>query len=272
MNLWSRLKMNLENGLDPKDLSERRSDKSLTGERQIDGYEGAGQAEFQVDDRPIEPEGRKLNRPNIFKWVLFLLFLAYMLVSYYHAPILVRLGRYLVVEHPIKKADLIVCLMGKPVERGLAAAEVYKKGLASHIFVGREKLPDGNSILVKKGVHYPEGRDLLIMMLQGLGVPRTACITGDRFVEGTIGEAKVVREVARKRGCRSLIIITSPTHARRAWLTYRKVFEKNRMKIMLMPSRYSNFKPEDWWKTSEYVKEVIIEYQKLLYYTVKHFW
>ena len=41
---------------------------------------------------------------------------------------------------------------------------------------------------------------------------------------------------------------------------------------MLMPSRYSNFKPEDWWKTSEYVKEVIIEYQKLLYYTVKHFW
>jgi uncharacterized SAM-binding protein YcdF (DUF218 family) len=267
MNVWSRLKTRLEKGLDFKDLSEERGDKSFGGEHHINGPEGTGQTE----DRPIEPEGKKFKRPSIFKWVLFLVFIAYVLISYYHAPILTRLGRYLVVEHPITKADLIVCLMGKPVERGLAAADVYKKGLASYIFVGREKLPDGSSVLVKKGVHYPEERDLLIMMLKGLGVPGSACITGDSFIEGTIGEAKVAREIARKRGFRSLIIVTSPTHARRAWLTYRKVFEKDGTKIMLMPSHYSNFKAEDWWKTPEYVKEMVIEYQKLLYYTVKYF-
>ncbi len=271
MNVWSRLKTRLEKGLDFKDLSEERGDKSFVGEHHINGPEGTGQTGFQIEDRPIEPEGKKFKRPSIFKWVLFLVFIAYVLISYYHAPILTRLGRYLVVEHPITKADLIVCLMGKPVERGLAAADVYKKGLASYIFVGREKLPDGSSVLVKKGVHYPEERDLLIMMLKGLGVPGSACITGDSFIEGTIGEAKVAREIARKRGFRSLIIVTSPTHARRAWLTYRKVFEKDGTKIMLMPSHYSNFKAEDWWKTPEYVKEMVIEYQKLLYYTVKYF-
>ncbi len=271
MNLWSRIKNHLENQLDLKDLSEERGDKSFLGEHHINGTEGTGQTGFQVENRPLEPEGKKFKRPSIFKWVLFLLFIAYVLISYYHAPILTRLGRYLVVEHQITKADLIVCLMGRPVERGLTSADVYKKGLSSYIFVGREKPPAGNSILVKKGVHYPEERDLLIMMLKGLGVPRSACITGDSFIEGTLGEAKVVREIARKRGFRSLIIVTSPTHTRRAWLIYRKIFEKDRTKIMLMPSRYSDFKAEDWWKTREYVRDVIIEYQKLLYYTVKYF-
>lgn len=271
MNLWSRLKTNLEKELNLKDLSDETGDKSLGGETHINGPEGTGRAGYQIADRPIEPEGKKFKRPSIFKWVLFLIFIAYVLISYYHAPLLTYLGRYLVVEHPVTKSDLIVCLSGKPIERGLAAADLYKKGLASHIFVGREKLPDGNSILVKKGVHYPEERDLLIMMLKGLGVPGSACITGDNFIEGTIGEAKIVREIAQKRGARSLIIVTSPTHTRRAWLTYRNVFEKDGMKIMLVPSPYSNFKADDWWKTGGYIKEVIIEYQKLLYYTLKHF-
>jgi uncharacterized SAM-binding protein YcdF (DUF218 family) len=257
--------------MDLKDLSEERGDKSFEGEQHVIVPERKGQTGFQIADRPIEPEGKKFRRPSIFKWVLFLLFIAYVLISYYHAPILTRIGRYLIVEHQITKADLIVCLMGKPVERGIAVADVYNKGLASYIFVGRERPPDGTSILVRKGVHYPEERDLLIMMLNGLGVPRSVCITGDGFIEGTIGEAEAVREIVRKRGFRSLIIVTSPTHTRRAWLTYRKIFEKDRTKIMLMPSRYSNFKTEDWWKTREYIREVIMEYQKLLYYTLKYF-
>jgi len=271
MDLWSRLKNSLQKELDFKDLSEERGDKSFAGEHHDNGREAPGQTAFQIENRPIEPERKKLKRPSIFKWVLFVIFIAYLLVSYYRVPLLTRLGRYLVVEHPITKADLIVCLMGKPVERGLAAADIYRKGLASHIFVGREKLPDGNNMLVKRGIHYPEERDLLIMMMKGLGVPRSAFITSESFVEGTIGEAKVIREIARKRGLRSLIIVTSPSHTRRACLTFQKVFEKDRAKIMLMPSRYSKFKAEEWWKSREYVREVIIEYQKLLYYALKYF-
>jgi hypothetical protein len=36
-----------------------------------------------------------------------------------------------------------------------------------------------------------------------------------------------------------------------------------------MPTPYSKFRPEDWWKTRGYVREVIMEYQKLIYYKVK---
>lgn len=271
MNLLSRLKAQLESEMDFKDVSEKRDAGNPAGENFRGESEKRGEAGFQVENEPIEPKGKKLGRPSLFKWILFLFLVAYVLITYYHAPFLTYLGRYLVVEHPITEADLIVCLMGKPVERGLTTADLYRQGLASYIFVGREKPPDGNSELVKRGVHFPEERDLLLMMLTGLGIPRSACITGDGFIEGTLGEAKVVREMVRKRGFKSLIIVTSPTHTRRSWLIYRNLLEKDDTKIIMVPSGYSNFKAEKWWKTREYVREVVIEYQKLLYYIFKYF-
>ena len=271
MSLWSRLRTNLEDGMTFKDLSRERDGGNPADENTDIESEMKGKTGFQLENEPIEPRGKTLRRPSLFKWILFLFLVAYVLITYYHAPLLTFLGRYLIVEHPPKEADLIVCLMGKPVERGLAAADLYRQGLGSSIFVGREKPPDGNSELVKRGVHFPEERDLLVMMLNGLGVPRSACITGDRFIEGTLGEAKIVREVALKRGFKSMIIVTSPTHTRRAWLTYRNLFEKEGTKIMMVPSSYSDFKANDWWKTREYFREVIIEYQKLIFYIFRYF-
>jgi uncharacterized SAM-binding protein YcdF (DUF218 family) len=162
--------------------------------------------------------------------------------------------------------------MGEPVERGLTAAQLYKNGLAPRIFSGREKLPDGYAILQAKGLHYPETRDLLSRMLNGLGVPKTAYLSNDLFVESTFEEALVVRDVVLKKGYRSLIIVTSPAHSRRSWLTYKRVFEDDSVEIGIVPSRHTNFKLEDWWKTRKYVREVIYEYQKLIYYTLKYFW
>jgi hypothetical protein len=49
------------------------------------------------------------------------------------------------------------------------------------------------------------------------------------------------------------------------------VFEKDEMVIMMMPSKYTDFRPDGWWKKGKYVNEVLIEYQKLVYYTLKYF-
>ena len=267
---WSGLRMSPEKDNEPNGLTGWMGEEDPAAEYREDKPEDRGQTEYYADNRPIEPEERKPSRPSIFKWVIFVLLIGYTLLSYYRAPILSRIGSYLVVEHPHKKADLIVCLMGRPVERGLAAAEIYKRGLGPGIFIGRVGFPDGTEVLKQRGVHFPESRDLLKMMLQGLGVPGSACLTSDRFVGDTYEEAKEVRALAQERGYSSLIVVTSPTHTRRAWLTYKKVFEKNDVKIMMLPSRYTNFRSDDWWKTRKYLKEVAIEYQKLAYYTVKY--
>lgn len=227
------------------------------------------QTEPYVENRPIEPKEKKLNRPSIFRWIILLLVIAYVILYYYRVPILTCLGSYLIVQHTPAKADLIVFTIGKPIERGLTAAELYKKGLAQYIFITREELPDAYTLLEGKKAHYPETKDLVVTMLQGLGVPRAACIIGDRFSGNTFEEAKIVRELVQNREYQSLIIVTSPLHSRRVWMTFKRVFGKDEVKIIVVPSQYTNFRADNWWKTRKYDKEVFYEYLKLLYFTIK---
>ena len=110
----------------------------------------------------------------------FLFILLYIVLSYYRTPILTRLGTYLIVQHEPVKSDLIVCLSGGNIERGMASADAYHKGLATRIFIAREELPDGYETLREKGVHYPEAREMTMMILRGLGVPDAALMTSDQ--------------------------------------------------------------------------------------------
>jgi uncharacterized SAM-binding protein YcdF (DUF218 family) len=213
-----------------------------------------------------------MGRVGLLKWLFFLLALLYVLFSYYHTPILAHLGRYLIVEHPPQKSDLIVCLAGGNVERGLAVADAYQRGLAPRIFMAREVPPDGYELLKERGVDYPESVDLMIKLLEGQGIPRSAFLTSDRPTKSTFEEAELVRELVMNSDYNSLIIITTPYHCRRAWLTFRKVFEESDVRMLMLPSPYSDFKPAGWWKKRRYQKEIFIEYQKLIYYTLKYLW
>ena len=230
------------------------------------------QEDASPDSTPIEPERKKMGRVGLLKWLFFLLALLYVLFSYYHTPILTHLGRYLIVEHPHQKSDLIVCLAGGNVERGLAVADAYQRGLAPRIFMAREVPPDGYELLKERGVDYPESVDLMIKLLEGQGIPRSAFLTSDRPTKSTFEEAELVRELVMNSDYNSLIIITTPYHCRRAWLTFRKIFEESDVRMLMLPSPYSDFKPADWWKKRRYQKEIIIEYQKLIYYTLKYLW
>lgn len=219
---------------------------------------------------PIEPEKKKITKYYLLKWIIFLFFIIYLLISYYYAPILTHFGRYLVLAHPPQKSDLIVCLAGGNIERGIATADAYKDGLAPWIFIAREELPDSYEILMERGISYPKSVDLLVMLLKGLGVPESAVLISDSQAKSTLDEAQLVRKEVERRGFKSIIILTSPTHTRRAWLTYKKVFEDSDVRILALPSKYSKFRPEDWWKERRYVREVIIEYQKLIFYVLKY--
>ena len=241
------------------------------------GYPGKGETEAKdrgpvPDATPIEPQGRKVTSPNFLKWFLFLIIIIYVLISYYHAPILTRIGKVLIVEHEPQKSDLIVCLAGRNVERGLAAADAYRRGLAPRILVSREELPDGYDLLRERGLQYPETRDLLVTMLKDLGVPESAILKGEASVKSTSEEAQRVRDLAESKHYRSIILITSPTHSRRAWLIFKRAMKEKETRLAMVPTRYSQFRPEDWWKRRRYVREVILEYEKLIYEILRNLW
>ena len=84
-------------------------------------------------------------------------------------------------------------------------------------------------------------------------------------------EAALVAGVVKENNFRSVMLITSPTHSRRAWLVFKKAMEKEEVRILVVPSSYSRFKAEAWWKNSGSAKEVILEYEKLVYYFFKGF-
>jgi uncharacterized SAM-binding protein YcdF (DUF218 family) len=228
-----------------------------------------GEGRSHLESKPIEPESTKVSGIARLKWVFFVLALLYVLISAYHGLALMSMGRYLIVAHPPEKSDLLVCLGGGNVERGLAAADAYRRGLAPHVFVAREIIPDGYDILKQRGVSYPESRDLMILMLQELGVPESAILTRDTPSESTVMEAGLVRKLVREKNYRSLILVTSPTHSRRAFLAFKKAMAGDEVSILVIPSSYSKYDPEAWWKNPNQLREVLLEYQKLVYYFFK---
>jgi uncharacterized SAM-binding protein YcdF (DUF218 family) len=231
--------------------------------------EKAGEGATVPDNKPIEPEGSKVSSIARLKWLFFALALAYVLISAYHVLILTSMGRYLVVEQDPVKSDLIVCLGGgNGVERALTAADVYQRGLAPKIFVPRESLPDGYEVLKRKGVSYLESRDRTVLLLKDLHVPDSAILTSETPLDSTAKEAALVAKLANEKNFRSIILVTSPPHSRRAWLAFKKATSEG-VRVGVVPSSYSRFNAEGWWKTPKSAKEVLFEYQKLIYYYFK---
>jgi len=130
-------------------------------------------------------------------------------------------------------------------------------------------LPDGYRELKQRGIQYPESIDLMVMILKGLGVPEEAVIKGEVPSRSTWEEAELVKALAERMNYRSIILITSPTHTRRTYLTFRKIMGEKESRLFIVPSAYSEFKPDTWWQSRRHVREVLLEYQKLLHYALK---
>jgi len=220
----------------------------------------------QLDRQP------KARRFSLWKLLLFIFIIIYFIFTAYRVPLLIKLGEYLIVEHTAEKADVIVCLAGgsQNIDRALATVDAYKKGLAPYIIRAKEIEPDGLDHLRKKVKNYPTSFDLFKQVTGGFGIPEKAILSTDEGASSTMDEALKVRRIVLNKGFKSLVIVTSLTHSRRAWLTFKKVFKDDNVKILSLPSHYQKFDPKNWWTKRKYIKELIIEYQKLIYYRITY--
>jgi len=212
----------------------------------------------------------KVARFSIYKLLLFLFIALYFVVTFYRIPLLTALGRYLIVEHEPEKADVIVCLAGKNIERSLAVVDAYRKGLAPYIFMAKKSKPDGFDYLQERIKNYPADFDLFTLIMEGFQIPEKVILSQVDRVDNTLDEVRLVHKFVLERGFKSLIVITSLTHSRRAWLTFTKVFKDDGIKIISLPSHYQLFNPKDWWKKRKRIEDLILEYQKLIYYKIAY--
>jgi len=181
-------------------------------------------------------------------------------------PLLKFLASGLVVNQNIVKSDAVIVLGGGSPSRILEAIDIYNSGLVPKIIITRGGQPEGSDYLKSRNIIFPEEADLNKFVAEKLGINKKDIILITGRVYSTKEEAKAIKEYAFINDYKSVVITTSKSHSKRAELIFKRVFKNTGIKVTIKPSKYDGFDPENLDKNKNYWKEVVLEYQKMLYY------
>jgi uncharacterized SAM-binding protein YcdF (DUF218 family) len=176
-------------------------------------------------------------------------------------------ARALVVDADLSSADAIVVLSGSSayVERTHKAAELYREGRAPLVWLTDDHTRGGWSSALQRNPYFVErATDELIK--SGVPAERIRIVPG--VASSTRDESLIVRDYASSQGVRSVLVVTSAYHSRRALRTLRQVFAGTGTTIGLHAvAATSN---AWWWLQPNGWRDVAGEYVKLIYYWFKY--
>lgn len=175
-------------------------------------------------------------------------------------------GRFLQHDDPLQKADAILMLAGARVERCLEAYELYKSGYAPVIVLSPGRMEQAERLLRDRGVRMLLEVDLQRDLLRQLGVPAEGTLTLPVSVDNTAQEAEALHDLARARGWRRVIVVTSKYHTRRSRFGFRREFAGSGTEIIVRSSRFDPSDPAHWWRSRPDVRFVLEEWGKLTAY------
>lgn len=212
-------------------------------------------------------------RPRILKIVL--------LAVVVWAIVAALAARFLIVREPLEKADAIVVMSGSSayVERTHKAAQLYREGRAPIVLLTDDHMRGGWDNAQQRNPFFVErARDELIKA--GVPADRIEIVPG--FAGGTRDEAIILKErvteewlyelSVTRQPYKSLLVVTSAYHSRRALRILRDTFAKTDVKLGMEPA------PDDslhaatvfWWVRPDGWRTVGGEYAKLIYYYFRH--
>jgi uncharacterized SAM-binding protein YcdF (DUF218 family) len=186
-------------------------------------------------------------------------------------PLLTSFGAYLVTDEARRPADAIVVLSGSVPDRILEAVDLYQRGLAPKIILTREAPAPGVETLRLRGAEVPDRHDLNVSIATQLGVPHEAIITADGTPTSTRSEAELVVSLLHRVGLRTVLLVTSKLHSRRAGAIFHSL-AGGRIEFIVCASPYDSFRADDWWLNRGTARRVVFEYQKLLYFQLWERW
>lgn len=175
-------------------------------------------------------------------------------------------GRFLVVQDPLQKVDAIFVLSGSRADRWLEAADLYRAGYAPLIVLSSGPTDGAEIFLRERGIELPmEGEEIRDILVR-LGIPAAAVLPLDDRNDNTGEEASNIRELARRRNWRALIVVTSKYHTRRARLAMRRGFSGLPTTIVMRASRYDLYNAGRWWQRRADLRNTLFELAKLTAY------
>ena len=90
------------------------------------------------------------------------------------------------------------------------------------------------------------------------GVPKEEVERFAHDAENTREEAVALRRLAREKGWKSVVVVTSNYHTRRVRYIFQKVFAPG-VAVSVASARDGSFDPEHWWEKRKSVKDFLGE-------------
>jgi uncharacterized SAM-binding protein YcdF (DUF218 family) len=175
-------------------------------------------------------------------------------------------ARALIVSAPLASADAIVVLSGSSayLERTHKAAELYREGRAPVVLLTDDHTRGGWSSAQQRNPFFVE-RALEELMKAGVPAEKIKIVPG--IASGTRVEASLLSDYSARQGLRSLLVVTSEYHSRRALRSLQQSFAGTEIAIGLDPAvAPMTPSPIFWWLQLEGWRTVGGEYVKLVYY------
>jgi uncharacterized SAM-binding protein YcdF (DUF218 family) len=165
-------------------------------------------------------------------------------------------AKWLIPLDPPTTTDAALVFGGDPAyERTLHAARLFRDGQTQLLILcGGEPGPGDHATSLQK-----------VAMKNGVPADKTVLEDQSTSTREAVVYSKPVLEA---EGVRSLTLVTSPYHQRRAYWVAKRIFG-NDVKLVNSPAEPSFWSPLGWWKTWSGIRIVLEEYGKLAYYFLR---
>jgi uncharacterized SAM-binding protein YcdF (DUF218 family) len=175
--------------------------------------------------------------------------------------LVLNVGRWLVSEDPLAKAQAIVVLSGRLPMRALAAAQLYRDGLAPEVWLTHSTEPAAT--LAALDIPY-DGEEVYNtrVLLHG-GVPARAIRVLPKPIVNTADELAAIVAALPDDRSGVVIIVTTKAHTRRTRELWKRI-ANGRGRAIVRAAPDDPFDPAHWWRTSGDALDVVRECLGLL--------
>jgi uncharacterized SAM-binding protein YcdF (DUF218 family) len=195
---------------------------------------------------------------------LFLTGLAVLLLALFvcRGQALSGAGRFLDVSNPPARSDYVMVLGGGSDVRPFVAAAVYRAGLATTVLVPRVATSPWSAA---EG-HPPEG-EIIRKVLRARGVPQEVILTLEGECVNTQDEAAALARFLANRPGRTVSVVTSAYHTRRARAIFRAAVGEGAGRLSFVGAPTDGYDADTWWLSEDGFTAYLREYGKLFAYT-----
>jgi hypothetical protein len=172
------------------------------------------------------------------------------------------MGRFLVATDELRPADVIVLDVDSDGAGVLAATDLVHEHVADRVAVFGDPPVALDREFQRRGIPYHDAAAISVKQLHALGIDLVEVIP--RTVTDANDESRILPAWCSEHRYGNVLLVSTAERSRRTARIVRRAMSGHDLIISVHASRYSDFDPDNWWKSRTSVRKEIIESEKLL--------